>query len=465
MKKGKQLILDGNKIRELYVNEGKSAKEIGMVFNVSGFPIYKILREQNIKRRKRGEGKKIDLNENELKRLYLGERKNIKQISEIFDINRSTIGNRLKKLKKIKREKNLEKVKDLYVNQKKSVVEIANILGISNCSVYRVLDSLGIKRSIRIDLDMNKIKDLYVNQGKTTREIGKIFNVDKSLILYRLNEEKVKIRNGNVKVFDLEKVKELYVNKKKSTKEIARIFRVSTGTIFIIFKKLNIHLRKYVKKRKELDLSKIKRLYLNEKKSATEISKIFGVSHYIISNRLKEMGIKRDKSLNFNQIKRLYVDEKESSVEIGRIFGFCGGTIIKRLKEVGIKIRNWDDPWYKEKHIKDLLQGTIKKPSSYEKKISDLCIENNLPFIYTGNGTFLIGSKNPDFINKEKRIAIEVFNNYHKIQEYGSVENYIKVRGKYFAQYGYNTIFIREEEITHKNWENICLNKIQEGLR
>lgn len=102
----------------------------------------------------------------------------------------------------------------------------------------------------------------------------------------------------------------------------------------------------------------------------------------------------------------------------------------------------------------------VQKPSSYEKKISELCIENNLPFIYTGRGTFIIGGKNPDFVNQERKIVIEVFADYFKIREYGSVENYIEERGKYFARYGYRTIFIKENEITNKNWKNICLNKI-----
>lgn len=126
-----------------------------------------------------------------------------------------------------------------------------------------------------------------------------------------------------------------------------------------------------------------------------------------------------------------------------------------------IKTELMKDPIYRDKIIKAVLKSLMKRPSSYEKKISELCIEKGLPFIYTGNGTFLIGHKNPDFVNKEKRIAIEVYHNYFKIREFGSCENYEKQRSEYFAKYGYDTIFIRTEEIEDKNWKEICLEKIK----
>jgi len=122
----------------------------------------------------------------------------------------------------------------------------------------------------------------------------------------------------------------------------------------------------------------------------------------------------------------------------------------------------WQNKEYRESQIKALMNALLKRPTSYEKKISELCIEHNLPFIYTGNGTFLIGHKNPDFINKEKRIAIEVYHNYFKIRDFGSCEEYEKQRSEYFAKYGWNVIFIRTEEIEAKNWKEICLNKIQQ---
>ena len=127
-------------------------------------------------------------------------------------------------------------------------------------------------------------------------------------------------------------------------------------------------------------------------------------------------------------------------------------------KERAIEIKN---KIFSAKNRESMLKGLLKRPTSYEQKISDLCIKSNIPFIYTGNGTFLIGHKNPDFINEKKKIAIEVYHNYFKIRDFGSCENYEKQRSEYFAKYGWDVIFIRTEEIEDKNWKEVCLNKIK----
>ena len=116
---------------------------------------------------------------------------------------------------------------------------------------------------------------------------------------------------------------------------------------------------------------------------------------------------------------------------------------------------------FTKEHIKNLLQARYKKPNLYEKKLSQFFIERNLPFIYTGDGTFLIGRKNPDFVDKYNKIAIEVYYSYFKIKVFGSCEEYERQRSKYFAKYGYKTIFIKDNEITSEKWKNICSDKIK----
>lgn len=128
-------------------------------------------------------------------------------------------------------------------------------------------------------------------------------------------------------------------------------------------------------------------------------------------------------------------------------------------------LKKWKDPEYRERTLSKMLKNRYKKPTSFEIKISNLCIKNNLPFIYCGNGDFFIRNKNPDFIHKTKPIALEVFSNFFKISKFGSVKNYINERTAYFHEHGYEVIFIGEEEVLSKDWENICLNKIIEGIK
>jgi len=164
----------------------------------------------------------------------------------------------------------------------------------------------------------------------------------------------------------------------------------------------------------------------------------------------------------------LYINKRMSIQEISKEISISPDTIARKLKLYKIKIRTdseslkakWKNPDFAEKTIKAVLKGLMVRPTSYENKISELCIKNKLPFIYTGDGRFLIGYKNPDFINKKEKIVIEVYHDYFKIKEFGSCDNYEKQRYKYFAERGWKTIFIRTKDIMSKDWEGICLSKI-----
>lgn len=120
---------------------------------------------------------------------------------------------------------------------------------------------------------------------------------------------------------------------------------------------------------------------------------------------------------------------------------------------------------YGEKRTKEILSKFWKsaklRPTSYEKTLKKIIKKNNLPYKYVGDGSFLIGYKNPDFVNVNgEKICIEVFESYFKNRTYGSVENYIQKRNSHFGKYGWRTIFIDEHELKD---ENILLKKIKEG--
>ncbi len=165
----------------------------------------------------------------------------------------------------------------------------------------------------------------------------------------------------------------------------------------------------------------------------------------------------KKKALELKQIRRLSI---KGQFPKGQIPWNKGKHFNKKTREKikEIMTNKWKDEKYRENQTTKILR---KRPTSYEKKISEICIENHLPFVYTGNGTFLIGYKNPDFVNQKDKIVIEVYYSWFKIRDYGSCENYEKKRRKYFVKYGWNTIFIRDDEINAENWKEICLNKIQ----
>ncbi len=124
------------------------------------------------------------------------------------------------------------------------------------------------------------------------------------------------------------------------------------------------------------------------------------------------------------------------------------------------KGHKWDN-LIKERMIKASLKGLMKRPTSFEQKICDLCLKYSLPFIYSGDGRFLINFKNPDFVNEKDKVVIEVFYSWFKIRDYGSVENYKEFCRKKYNPAGWKVIFIDETEVHIDNWEEVCLNKIR----
>ena len=133
---------------------------------------------------------------------------------------------------------------------------------------------------------------------------------------------------------------------------------------------------------------------------------------------------------------------------------------IRKIKNSKTMKEKFKNPEYKTRLLKAMLGGLLKRPTSFEQKISDLCFKFNLPFIYKGNGGFLINFKNPDFVNEKDKIVIEVFYSWFKIRDYGSVENYKEFCRNKYEPAGWKVIFIDELDLNQDNWEEICLNKL-----
>jgi len=190
--------------------------------------------------------KRLDLDENKIRALYLDEKKTMKEIANIFGVSKNTIFRRLKQKRAMRRENsplNLSKIKDLYVGQKKSAPEIAKIFNVSPHPIYSRLEEAGIKRRKKKSiLDNDKIRKLYVNEMKSTTKIAKIMGVSCQTIIRRLKDMGIKIRGKKLNL-NIKKIKDLYINKKKSLREIAEIFRVSDITILNKLKKMNIRRR------------------------------------------------------------------------------------------------------------------------------------------------------------------------------------------------------------------------------
>lgn len=106
-----------------------------------------------------------------------------------------------------------------------------------------------------------------------------------------------------------------------------------------------------------------------------------------------------------------------------------------------LKLEQWQDPEYRDRTIKASLKGLFKRPTSLERQFIKLIEKYNLPYQYTGDGSFLIGYKNPDFVNiNGAKICIEV------AEPYFHDDNYTKERVSHFAKYGWTCyVFLAED--------------------
>ncbi len=326
----------------------------------------------------------------------------------------------------------LEKIKEFYLDEGKTMDEIVKLMGVSRTTIGRRLKKLGIRQKDKIEsLDKNKITDLYVNKKKSLEEIGKLFNIGSYTISKVLKEQGIEITRFK-HLSDEERIINLYSEKKISPYKIAKLFNCSIHPIYDILKR-----------------NKIKSFpngFFNKGKQSP------------IKGLTKETSISVKKISEKMKGRKITWGDKISKTRIEK--GVAKG---KNNPMYGKKRPDWAElkkqKGYEEKRIKAMLKGLMKRPTSYEQKICDLCVMHKLPFIYSGNGAFLIGLKNPDFKHKSLPILIEVYNDYHH------PEDYEEKRREFFSEYGYKTIFINEQEVTSKNWENICLNKIQEFTR
>lgn len=138
--------------------------------------------------------------------------------------------------------------------------------------------------------------------------------------------------------------------------------------------------------------------------------------------------------------------------------------IRRRLSEMTKK--QMADPKIRE-HLSQLAKGRLadpeyrrkvllsRRPTDIEQIVIDIISKYNLPYKYTGNGSFLIGRLNPDFVNiNGKKIAIDVFGDrWHEPSE-------VPERTAIFAEYGWTLIIIWGHEVKELS-ESKLLSKMR----
>ena len=109
-------------------------------------------------------------------------------------------------------------------------------------------------------------------------------------------------------------------------------------------------------------------------------------------------------------------------------------------------------PGYKE--AKEIIRKPKKakiQSTEYENRIQKICSKNKYPFAFKDG---IVGHKVPDFINRERKLIIEVYNPERDNEE-------IQARVTAFYRYGYKFIFLTRHNLTRADWEKFCTGAIK----
>lgn len=114
----------------------------------------------------------------------------------------------------------------------------------------------------------------------------------------------------------------------------------------------------------------------------------------------------------------------------------------RRMRRISKKAKK---RWRDIEFTKRIIKSINRKPNKLEKKLKNLIIKNNLPYIYVGNYKFWIDGKNPDFLHSGgKNKVIELFGDYwHNLDGHPSPDKRIRD----FKRCGYKCLVIWENEL------------------
>lgn len=219
--------LDIEKIKELYLRELKTTKEVGEIVGCSLSTVNRILKKEGVQLRDKG---------------------NIK-------------GKEYHIISPFKQKvENIEQMKVLF-NSGVPINKIAQELCVSPKAVDRKVKELGLKRTVSMmsrdlydDSNDEKIIELY-KEGKSTTEIAKIVGITHRTVIKHLSHCGVDRRTlsqshfiKNNKQFpeelkDFQTVYDLYVERRLSKKDIAEQFDVSPNVVNRALKELGIQKR------------------------------------------------------------------------------------------------------------------------------------------------------------------------------------------------------------------------------
>ena len=297
---------------------------------------------------------------------------------------------------------------------------------------------------------------------------------------------------------DKKGLEEKYLDERLSSLKIADLIGCSTNQVLKALKRLGIPVRTLSEANKRynelFDECWLHEKYSEEGLCSCEIATILGCTHSSVLNALKRFGIpirtKTEIGLKYKRIwdklwlEEKYLNEELSCTQIAKIVGCSIRHVSYMLKHFGIPkrgggYRRGHIPWNNGKHHTEETRRKMRKARKHqisqthhtkpERIFEAICKKHNLPFKYTGDGTFWIGNLNPDFVEcNEKKIAVEVFGGYWhspllnpRLKE----SRTLSYRKKLLKKYGWTLNVFWDTDLLREDAEAFVLSKLKkEGV-
>lgn len=197
--------------------------------------------------------KRISVDPDEIKRLYVVERWSLRRIGKHLGISNWTIEDRLKRLgihirprgvlnDEAARGAVIEKIKDLYLNQGVTIEKIAPLVHISRPTVSRVLKSEGTQVPRKSPRDLKEILHMYHELGWKASRIARHFGCTERIIFHQIMGSGATRRSMRPPL-DPVKIKEMYVDQGIGTVRISEYFHINRNAILKILLEEGVEIR------------------------------------------------------------------------------------------------------------------------------------------------------------------------------------------------------------------------------
>jgi len=260
-------------------------------------------------------------------------------------------------------------------------------------------------------------------------------------------------------------LEELYVSQELSTRQIGKILGVNHVMVLKWLKFYDIPLRdRFSAIRLRLHRAappktELADLYLNKRLKIRELSQHYRTNDRIVRKWLVSYGIPlRDKNDNLktewsdNERQHLSQKRKEFLSNPKNLEAHLKATQTEKRRERAAKANreSWQDPEKRAKRMSNMLKASFKRPTQPEQRLIDLIAKYNLPYRYTGDGSFIVAGLNPDFVEVNgRKLAVDVFGDYwHNIKQDEPARTE-QGRKAIFADYGWELVVLWEHEINN----------------